>query len=251
MFLENKYTKWYFNIINRAKARLILPTEYTEKHHIIPRSCGGSNSKDNLVALTAREHFICHLLLIKMLSGNLQYKMSFALNRMLTSSKNHNRYTPSSRFYDISRKYRSIAISATHKGIPESAESNIKRSLATKGIPRGPKTEEHRSKLSMSKKGIPSKRKGIPSGKKGMSYEDLFGEEKANLLKQEKSKKLKGRTFSKETKEMWSKSRKGKNTGGNNPNAIQITVNGITYSSKKDACQQLGISSYKLKQLIS
>ena len=50
---------------------------YTEKHHIIPRSLGGSNDIDNLVRLTAKQHFICHKLLTKMfkIGTNEYYKM--------------------------------------------------------------------------------------------------------------------------------------------------------------------------------
>jgi hypothetical protein len=64
MFNTSKYTKIYYNIINRALSRPI--TGYTEKHHIVPRSLNGSNKKDNLVHLTAKEHRLCHLLLTKM-----------------------------------------------------------------------------------------------------------------------------------------------------------------------------------------
>ena len=60
MYLQNKYSKYYYNIINQAKSRELAPNIYTEKHHIIPKSCGGDNSPANLVKLTAREHFICH-----------------------------------------------------------------------------------------------------------------------------------------------------------------------------------------------
>ena len=63
MFVENKYFKYYYNIINGAKSRTI--SGHTETHHIIPRSMGGLNNKENLVDLTAKEHFICHLLLNK------------------------------------------------------------------------------------------------------------------------------------------------------------------------------------------
>ena len=55
-FLENKYKKWYENIVNSAKIRNTIG--YAEIHHIIPKSLGGSNSIDNLVTLTAREHFV-------------------------------------------------------------------------------------------------------------------------------------------------------------------------------------------------
>lgn len=46
-------------ILNRSKNNGI----YYEKHHIIPKSLGGSNSSKNLILLTAKEHFIAHLLL--------------------------------------------------------------------------------------------------------------------------------------------------------------------------------------------
>ena len=50
MYLQNKYTKWYYSIINNAKTRNIII--YSEKHHIIPRSLGGDNSTENIVKLT-------------------------------------------------------------------------------------------------------------------------------------------------------------------------------------------------------
>ena len=62
-------------IIDRAKSRTLLANEYYEKHHIIPKSLGGTNEKENLVSLTAREHFICHLLLLKITEGKNYYKM--------------------------------------------------------------------------------------------------------------------------------------------------------------------------------
>jgi hypothetical protein len=76
MFIENKYTRWYYNIINRARTRLT--TVYTEVHHVIPRCMGGTNDFDNLVKLTAREHFICHMLLVKMTIGEHRAKLLYA-----------------------------------------------------------------------------------------------------------------------------------------------------------------------------
>lgn len=35
MFIENKYMRIYFRLIDRAKARIL--SGYVEKHHIIPR----------------------------------------------------------------------------------------------------------------------------------------------------------------------------------------------------------------------
>ena len=77
IFIDNKYTRWYYNIITNSQARTLPLDVYTEKHHVIPRSLGGNNSKSNLVSLTAKEHFICHLLLPKMLTGDNKLKMVF------------------------------------------------------------------------------------------------------------------------------------------------------------------------------
>ena len=57
-FLDNKYSRWYYAIIATAQARI--SDGYTENHHIIPKCLGGSNLEENLVNLTAREHFVCH-----------------------------------------------------------------------------------------------------------------------------------------------------------------------------------------------
>ena len=70
MFKDNKYTKIYFNIINKAKKLIRNKNEeYYENHHIIPKSLEGKNTKENMVLLTYKEHFICHLLLIKMVEN--------------------------------------------------------------------------------------------------------------------------------------------------------------------------------------
>ena len=76
-FVHNKYRKLYMQIITRAIER-DPPEGYTEKHHILPRSIGGDNSPENLVVLTAREHFICHYLLPKFCIGGAYYKMTNA-----------------------------------------------------------------------------------------------------------------------------------------------------------------------------
>lgn len=103
MFASNKYSKWYFNIIEVAKNRKI--NGYTETHHIIPKCLNGDDSKNNLVSLTAREHFICHLLLTKMHSSR---KLKYALI-CLTLKNPHQqlRYVPNSRMYENLKKLNS------------------------------------------------------------------------------------------------------------------------------------------------
>lgn len=90
IFIDNKYTRWYYTIVNRAKSRI--PTGYTEKHHIIPKSCGGDNSKNNIVNLTAKEHFICHLLLTKAVSSEFRFKLVYAFHGLKAKQPKQIRY---------------------------------------------------------------------------------------------------------------------------------------------------------------
>lgn len=107
LFKDNKYTKWYMNIVERAKNRDL--DGYTESHHIIPRCLGGSDDKNNLVSLTAREHFICHLLLTKM-SDN--YLLKYALQMMTVKNEHHGeRYAPNSLLYEYAKICNSVATS--------------------------------------------------------------------------------------------------------------------------------------------
>lgn len=78
MFLINKYYKWYCSIISNSIYRVLISPEKTEKHHIIPKSLGGSDKKYNIAILSLREHFICHLLLTKFTKGNDKVKMDKA-----------------------------------------------------------------------------------------------------------------------------------------------------------------------------
>lgn len=57
------YQKHYDKLIETRKNRVIQEDVYYEKHHILPRSMGGNNDPENLILLTAREHFLAHWLL--------------------------------------------------------------------------------------------------------------------------------------------------------------------------------------------
>ena len=93
MFIQNEHTAKYYAIINLAYARLPSTAtrkeakallSYVERHHIIPKSMGGTNELVNLVWLTAEEHLKVHLLLPKMVSEEKNIrKMSLAAVRMV------------------------------------------------------------------------------------------------------------------------------------------------------------------------
>lgn len=111
MFHSNKYTKWYYYIIYRAKSqdRKRLSKNdpfyiYLEKHHIVPKSFGGLDKEDNLVLVSAKEHFILHALLTKMcISTRHTQQMLNAMNRLRQSNKYQERYF-SSRLYDLMKR---------------------------------------------------------------------------------------------------------------------------------------------------
>lgn len=105
MWIQNKYTKWYFGIINNAKHRVHDRTVH-EHHHIIPRSIDRSIIKDpnNIVSLTHREHYIAHWLLIKSLEKPVhQIKMKHAFWAMC-SLHVHGRRNPS-RYYTYAKRH--------------------------------------------------------------------------------------------------------------------------------------------------
>lgn len=161
MFIENKYYRWYHNLVNHALSRVTSDGIY-EKHHIIPKSMGGSNDIDNLVELSCREHFIAHLLLTKITTGKNKRRMCYALNRICNSK--HVKIK-SSRLYQYIREqhiesikidaklklhnnnrkgktYEEIYGEETAKKLKESrAESNSKRIW----------TDESKTKMSISK----------------------------------------------------------------------------------------------------
>jgi len=102
LFLKNKYYDWYYRIVERAKTREL--ESYTEKHHILPRSLGGSNEPENIVSLTAREHFVCHILLTKMTENENRSKMICAVQRFINRNKKQKVIIVTSRQYESCRK---------------------------------------------------------------------------------------------------------------------------------------------------
>jgi len=114
MYLQNKYTHWYYSIIDHARGRPPVD-QPIEKHHIIPRSLGGSDDKINLVRLTLKEHRLCHLLLTRMLTGMDRRRMLFAAKRMFDKcAKFHGMSRGES--YVLLRQQVRIAVSEMHRG---------------------------------------------------------------------------------------------------------------------------------------
>lgn len=149
MFYDNKYTNFYFSIINKYGLKS-KPSYYTERHHIIPKSLGGSNDIENLIYVSPKVHYILHLLLIKMVRNPEHiWKMAFAIHAM-SSWNRRRRYT--SKLYEIHRKLYITKL----KGYKDTAETKIRKSVARLGDknPRynNPHSEESKKKISENQK---------------------------------------------------------------------------------------------------
>lgn len=159
------YKKHYDLLISTRKDRKKNDGEYYEKHHIMPKSMGGSDNPSNLIYLTAREHFIAHWLLWRIYKND---KMGFAFYAITHMGQNQT--IKSSRVYEESKLARRQFIIDNNKkyhkgkklsqkqidGIQERFKNldrtkehcnNISKSLKDK-----PKTKEHKENLSKSLK---------------------------------------------------------------------------------------------------
>jgi hypothetical protein len=190
-------------IIYRAITRAKL-NEYQEKHHIIPRSLGGSDEDHNLVLLTAREHFICHMLLPKMLEGNAKHKMIHAAIGMKRSSTGKRYFN--ARLYQTARKQFTEIAKVRYLGKKLSDETKQKMSEARKGMP---KSEDHKKNIANALRGmkkepmkeevkqkISSKLKGKESPNKGNRF-SLTDEQRAKISESNRRRKLSPETRAK------------------------------------------------------
>jgi len=213
IFLQNKYTKWYYFIINRAISRGHI--EPNEQHHIIPESFfvnrkrkgspgileGNADDVTNLVWLTPREHIICHQLLTKMTTGSLKTKMYNALHMVCISSSNQHRTVKlTSRQYEkIKLELRNRLLGKTYEeiyGQEKAKMMRVEKSIANTGDknPFYKKQHSEKTKQKMSinaskpksdawKKSASKNRKGRTPHNKNKTFEELYGKERAAELK--------------------------------------------------------------------
>lgn len=184
MFLDNKYYKRYQQLTSKQNRSLDC---YTEKHHIIPRSIGGKDTKENLVVLTAREHYIAHLLLTKCVENKCRGKMlhAYVMMAKVKDSDQKRFYKINSRIFET-RKIESNKLKREYRHTKEARE-NISKNL--KGISKPEFTEEHKKNISKGHKGQNAWNKGL-SGM--VKYSDK--------TKEKMSKSAKGRIVKESTK---------------------------------------------------
>jgi hypothetical protein len=187
------YKKIYNQIVKKAKSenRCKNNGTYYELHHIKPKCLGGKDNKQNLVLLTAKEHFLCHKLLVKI--NPKEKSLIFALWMMSNGSNIlRNKYLNiSSREYEYSRNL----YSESRKGFTYSDESKNKMS------------ESQKDKI----------------GDKNSFYGRKHSEES----KKKMSERAKKRIVSEETKKKMSEVRTGKKRTEEQKKKFSIAMKGI------------------------
>jgi hypothetical protein len=102
------YKHIYNQLCQRSQPRTWEKFKY-EKHHIIPKSMGGDNSKSNIAILTPREHAFAHLLLVRFLSGTNKAKMIFALKSMISYKNEHRAQLTTRQYETLRRAYQTLS----------------------------------------------------------------------------------------------------------------------------------------------
>jgi hypothetical protein len=139
------YQQIYDNLIDRAARRI--SEGYVEKHHIVPRCLGGTDSKENIVNLYPEEHYLAHLLLCKLNDGNsklLYAAMNMTSGAMINNGKRNNKA------YGWLRRQYAESMSGDNNPNRRNPEIQKKAGLKRVGQKR---TEETRARMSAAQKG--------------------------------------------------------------------------------------------------
>lgn len=217
MFLNNKYSKVYWNIINsRKKINRTYDFKLHHRHHIIPTSLGGKDIEENKIVLTFKEHYICHLLLIEMVEGIERSKMIYAFFRF------HDEKYSSAKSFELFMKNYSKNLKGENNFF-----YNKKHSKETKKkIGDATKNRKNYYEIWIDKYGedeakirneiMINKRSKSLLGENNPNFGKKHSEETINKMKNKRKGKKPslGMKHSEETKKMFSIQR----TGNNNPN---------------------------------
>lgn len=197
------HIRHYNLLVERARNRSL--NSYSEKHRIVPGCLGGTYTKDNVVCLTPREHYVAHQLLIKIYPN--EPKLVYAAHAMTVDS---NGERANSRLYSWIRRKLANAASQRLKGIP-----NLSTAKALRGKPK------------------PEKQKGLVID--NVSYKSR--KEAATILGVSEATIYEWLRSPNKTRSTWNK--------GITINSLKksILVDGIEYPSRKEAALRLGVDT--------
>lgn len=139
----------YMTIVLTRLNNPLPPEAFGEVHHIVPKSCGGSDDASNLVKLLPEEHFLCHSLLPDIYRTGRNHKSMVYAYRAMALMSGHD--VSETEYASLKKEY-SACMSKTLRGHTVSEETRAKISMSLKGRPGNRKgchhTEETRRRLS-------------------------------------------------------------------------------------------------------
>lgn len=94
----------FINNILKTRGRFECGNEYHETHHILPRCLGGTDDKENLVDLFAREHYEAHRLLALENPSNKGLQYAWWCMSVMTNKNTMERYQITAEEYEEARK---------------------------------------------------------------------------------------------------------------------------------------------------
>ncbi len=141
--------QWHYDrLVERARHRKL--SGYSERHHVVPKCLGGSDDKENLVRLTAEEHYVAHQLLVKIFPwhhGLLWAAVSMTNGTRLQAAR------ASNKLYGWLRRKFACENGDRSRGRKASIQARARMSAARVGVKRGPHASETKMKMSAASKG--------------------------------------------------------------------------------------------------
>lgn len=126
------YSRIYSKFIASRRAREAGLVGYYETHHIVPVSFGGTNESENLIKLTAGDHYFAHLCLAKMHGGKM-WAAVWALAGMITSRDRFASFRHR-KMVAVARKQMGRHMSKQRKGIPKPKVRGELNGMAKAGV---------------------------------------------------------------------------------------------------------------------
>lgn len=255
--MQETYEEFIQNILD-TRGRFACGEKYHERHHIVPKSCGGGNEQENLIDLYAREHFIAHKLLA--LENPDNYKLVYAWSCMaFVKREDMDRYELTPEEYEEARE--AFSKSATGRAMSEEAKQKMRDNHYDTSGSNNPFYGKHHTEET--KKKLSEMRTGQYVGEKSPLYGTHLSEETRQKMSIAKT----GTKMSDEAKKKMSEQRKGfknaaatapvyciqmdeifwgateaKNKYGFNDNAIRYSINNEGIHAGKDPITKAPLS---------
>ena len=202
--------------MDTAIGRPLQSGTYYEKHHVLPKCMGGGNEKENLVMLTAREHFLSHWLLTRINPKNKGLAWAFWC-MCNVRHKNQVRHIPTSRVYSEAKELlRSLPINEeTRRKMSEASKGRIPNEAARIKMSSWVRREETKQRIrdaNIGKTHSDETRKKMSDSQKNQSEEikqKIRDGNKTRVISETTRQKLKNRGVSEATKLKISEAMKG------------------------------------------